>query len=161
MNPARKHRIVLTLLLFIFLPMILAAAGWFAAPAVSRLDYAVRLTERLYQEDTGRVEGTTLETDAWRASGSPNVLIVDRARDMRRKYRIGTTIFGVWCGLVLACSLARSWFPRRLTEYQPDPAECVACAQCFASCPVEQDRLREKALCPTSSADTTPDRNTP
>ena len=57
------------------------------------------------------------------------------------RFDLGGMLFGGWCGLVIGAKLVTLSFTRRRKDYEADPAACFSCARCYASCPIEQERL--------------------
>jgi ferredoxin len=129
------------------LPILVAVFAWIghrSSAALSRLDFTVRLADRIWQEDNHKVEGTTDESAAFRDLAQPAQPLYQRAAEIQHRFAIGSTILGVWIALVVALKLIALIIRRRRTGYTADPANCVACARCYLSCPVEHER-QEKA----------------
>jgi len=126
------------------LALIGAMAGWLAAPALSRNHYLVQVAERIWLEESQGLKDRTLQSTAFRYTGIPTQQLYADARAVQRRFRIGGTLFGFWCGLVIAFTAARVYSERRRHDYAPDPAHCVACARCYMACPIERQRLREE-----------------
>lgn len=123
------------------LPVLIAGGAWLvhlAAPQLARLDSRVRLAERLWLEEQGRVEGHTLATEAWHAQGRPPVEAYAEAVALRNWFGQGSWWLGGWLGLVIGWRLLALSVRRRRLNYEIDPAACVACGRCFASCPVDR-----------------------
>lgn len=106
----------------------------------SRLDPQVRLAERLRQEDTGQVEGTIDETDAFRNTAQPASELYAEAADRRARFGTLGAWLGGWIGLVVGVKLIHVSIRRQRTDYQPDRSRCVSCGRCFWYCPGEQAR---------------------
>jgi NAD-dependent dihydropyrimidine dehydrogenase PreA subunit len=129
-------------------------AGYLAAPALARQHYSVRMAERLFAQQTRDLKNESLkekirldqdknsfEMQAVRTLGlSPNQLY-DEAREVHRRFRIGSLLFGLWCGLVAGLKLLNLFVTRRGTFYEADKAHCLACGRCYLACPVEHKRL--------------------
>jgi len=125
-------------------PVLIAAGaglGMLLAVPLSRLDPQVRLAERLRQEETGQVVGTTDASDAFRATGRPVSELYQLA--VERQARFGTLggWLGAWMGLVIGLKLVTLSVRRKRTDYQPDRSRCVSCGRCYWYCPGEQVRL--------------------
>lgn len=121
------------------------AAGWFVGGKLgyplARLDPIVRLAERIGKEESGKVEGTTDASDAFRNTGvSRQDLYLDAQRRVERM-GVGGHWLGAWFGLVLAGKGVQLAIRRRRGEFEPDRAGCVSCGRCFWYCPKEQERL--------------------
>ena len=65
------------------------------------------------------------------------------AAAIRGSFNTGSWLLGAWIGLVLGLKTVGASIRRRRDEYQADPATCVACARCYASCPVERAGSQE------------------
>lgn len=89
------------------------------------------------QVQGARTPYTGRRAQAWRDQRQPAADAVLQARRVEADFRTGATWLGVWFGLVIglrALLLARR---RSRTGYEAEPGACVACARCYASCPVE------------------------
>jgi ferredoxin len=124
-------------------PAFIAVAGGLAnlgSPILARVHPKVRLANRLWAEEQGRVEGKTPATEAYEQHG---LLTADAYRDaaaIHARFRVGGWAFGGWVGLVLALRLIGQSLRRHRPEYDADPGACVGCARCYAACPVEHAR---------------------
>jgi ferredoxin len=130
--------------LVLLLPLVVAA-GWAmgrqSAEALAHLNPTWRLAERVYQEKTGAVEGTTDASDAFRNTGRPAEELYREADELRKRFAFAGGLLGAWAGLVVGLKLIQlSRRPRR-TEYAADRSGCVSCGRCFWYCPKEQARL--------------------
>ena len=110
-------------------------------PAVSRLDRRVQLAERVWQEETGLVEGTTDASEVFRRSGIAVTELYRQAAEVEEKYRTGMAILGFWVALVLAGKWIQLRFPFPRTEYEPERGKCFSCGRCLRFCPLERKRL--------------------
>jgi len=136
-----------TLIFFIvFLPVLTFSAGW----AVSRLDGAmaranptVRLAERVYLENTGKVDRTTDASTAFRATGKTIEQLYSEASNIRAEFALGGWAVGAFFGLVVGLKLIRLCIRWQRTDYLPDRAGCLACGRCFEYCPREHLRLKK------------------
>ena len=129
----------------IVLPLIIALGGWLGyegSHMLSRVNPTIRLAERVWAEQQGTVEGTTEQSDAFYHLGKPNEGLYRQAGEIRHRFDIGSTILGAWLGLVIGLGLVANTIRRRRTDYEIDPAACVACGRCYHVCPVQ--RAREK-----------------
>jgi len=125
-------------------PLLMAATailGYAAAPVLARTHSDVRLAERLWAEEQGRVRGTTEETDAYRQLAQPFEAAYATAVNVRRRFDIGSTLLGAWVGLVIGGKLVHLAIRRRREDYETDKGGCLSCARCYMSCPVEHERL--------------------
>jgi polyferredoxin len=139
---AGKARLALLILL---LPLLVAGGGWIVSrvsPVLARDHATVRLAERLSQEESGAVEGTTDETDAFRGTGAPSSALYADALRLKDRFHTGSWVLGGCIGLVVGLTLLALSLRRRRTDYEADRALCVACGRCFLACPMERERLK-------------------
>ncbi|MBM3495691.1 MAG: 4Fe-4S binding protein [Armatimonadetes bacterium] len=118
-----------------------ALLGYAASPTLARVHHDVRLAERLWAEEQRRVKGTTDETEAYRQLAQPNGAAYARAVEIRRRFDIGSTLLGVWVGLVFGGKLVTLAVRRRREDYEADRSGCYSCGRCYMACPVEHERL--------------------
>jgi len=132
-----KSRLALYLLL---LPVLLAAGGalgYLGGAALSGQHATVRQANRVWLEAHGKVEGTTLESEAFYRHGQPQEDLLLAASAIRRQFNLGGLLLGAWIGLVIGLKLVFLAIRRRRTDYQADPAACLACGRCYRFCPEE------------------------
>ncbi|HZR18835.1 MAG TPA: 4Fe-4S binding protein [Verrucomicrobiae bacterium] len=134
-----RRRLGLLLLLLPFL----VTAGVFSAPVVSsamaRVHPTVALAERYLQEKDSPAKIGVLSPDDLaleRARQHPDELL-NQARVIQRKFKVGSWIFGGWIGLVIGLKLIALSLHRQRTDFEPASGACFACARCFAFCPNE------------------------
>jgi NAD-dependent dihydropyrimidine dehydrogenase PreA subunit len=128
------------------LPVLVLASGWAGAglkAVTSRVHATVRLAERIYLEDTGKVEGTTDASSAFRATGKEVKELYDEAFAIIDEFALGGWLLGGFVGLVIGLKLIRLTVRRKRTDYEADRASCLACGRCFEYCPREQVRLKK------------------
>jgi len=132
--------------LIILLPVLMFIGGWMASGVrmvTSRMHETVRLAERIYLEDTGKVEGTTNASLAFRATGKEVKELYEEASNIRAKFGLGGWLFGGFVGLVIGLKLIGLSVRRQRKDYEADRASCVACGRCFEYCPKEHVRLKK------------------
>jgi NosR/NirI family nitrous oxide reductase transcriptional regulator len=137
---ARKRTGVLLLLL----PVLIFLGGWGGSSldaVFSRAHTTVRLAERITQEESGLVEGTTDASSAFRGSGKSTESLYGEASAIRSHFFWGGWIFGGFVGLVIGIKLINSSIRHHRTGYEADRASCLACGRCFQACPREHLRL--------------------
>lgn len=137
----------LALLIFL-LPVLVFFCGWMASRingTTSRMHATVRLAERVYLEENGRVEGTTDASLAFRATGEDVQELYADATDIRAKFGLGGWFFGGFVGLVVGLKLIRLSVRWQRTDYEADRASCLACGRCFEYCPREHARRKKTA----------------
>ncbi len=135
--------------LIVLLPALVAAGFWLGTcleVPLSRMHPEVRLAERIWAEETGKVEDVTEASDvtdasdAFRATGRRMEDLYGGADEIRRQFGEAAGWFGAWVGLVVGLKLIHLSLRRRRVDYQPDRTGCVACGRCFWYCPSEQAR---------------------
>jgi NAD-dependent dihydropyrimidine dehydrogenase PreA subunit len=131
--------------LLALLPVLIGASallGWLAGPHLARMDYTVRLAERIRMEDAGQVEGQIPMSEAFRGTGRPKADLRADALRLSGSYALGGTILGGFVGLVVGAKLIALSVRRRRTDYEADPATCLSCGRCFQYCPIEKRRRK-------------------
>lgn len=128
-------------LLLLLLPALVAlgiGVGGLLREPLSRLHPVVRLAERIAGEELGRYTGTTIESEAFRATDTPNRKLYDEALKIKSGFGIGGKWFGAFIGLVIGCKLIAVSILRKRTGYEPDRGTCCSCGRCFKYCPVKK-----------------------
>jgi ferredoxin len=127
------------------IPLAGIIAGWLGGPALARLHRTVRLVELVRAEEGIPEEERSFEYRAWRPTGESAEALEARAGAVRRRFRIGGALLGLWLGAVAMLRVVA--FSRRTlrTEYEVDRARCVSCARCYKYCPRERLRWKELA----------------
>jgi ferredoxin len=121
----------------------LGAIGGYQGRALwSRLDNTVQLAQAVQASEKGSPPVDFADQlTAWHKTGeSPQDLYV-RAGKITASLGRGAAVAGAWLGCVIAFRLLK-WgrgLPRAI--YDADAGTCLACARCFADCPVELERL--------------------
>ena len=119
-----------------------AAIGHYAGSLLSFAHPTVRLAAQLHAEDTGIAKTPTLQSAAFRATGTPVAAVYRDAAAIRHKFGIGAACMGGFIGLALGCKLAILSIRRKRVNYEPDRGDCVSCGRCFFYCPRERLRLK-------------------
>lgn len=138
--------------LLVALPVFVALGGLMArlsSPLLARVHPTVRLANRLWLEDQGRVEGQTEETEAFVQQGIAASEVYLEATEVHERFHVGSWAFGGWVGLVVGLRLIGLSIRRHRHEYDIDQGSCVACSRCYAACPVEHagpEALAEASL---------------
>lgn len=117
------------------------AAGWFAGPAMARIDRTVRTADMVWANRDRAVPVITDEVTAWKFRGHRDAELYATATAIRNRLRLGSTLLGLWIALVIVGRLAALYRRRSQTDYEADVGSCLSCARCYVSCPVEQERL--------------------
>jgi ferredoxin len=98
----------------------------------------VRLAERIAGEDLGRYSETNIESEAFRASDTPNEELYAEAMELKAGFRRGGKWLGAFIGLVIGCKLIAVSILRKRTDYEPDRGTCFSCGRCYKYCPVKE-----------------------
>lgn len=128
-------------ILILLLPVLTGVGfgiGGLLQESLSRLHPNVRLAERVAGEELGRYEGTTVETEAFRASDQPMEELYEEAVTIKAGFGVGGRWFGAFVGLVIGCKLIGVSILRRRDGYEPDRGTCFSCGRCFKYCPVKE-----------------------
>lgn len=136
-NPDRKDRKRIVLLA-VLAPAVIGLSAWvtsYAGAPFSRMDFTVRLAERIALEDAGQVEGYTDASKAFRDTGRSHGSLYGEARLLQERFVLGAWILGGFIGLVIICKLTQLSLFNKRVEYEIDLAGCVACGRCFPLCP--------------------------
>jgi len=124
-------------------PILVGAAVFLGArsgPWLARLDPTVRLAQEVWQEDQGQVRDTPDSVAVFRSTGTPAQTLYQDAQARQVRFGIGGALVGGFIGLVLGAKGVAASLRRRQSDYQADPAACLACARCYAYCPREHVR---------------------
>jgi NosR/NirI family nitrous oxide reductase transcriptional regulator len=113
---------------------------------LARMHPRVRTAERVYLEETGKVEGTTDASDAFRATGRPSEELYREATVIRDRFALGGTLLGGFLGLVVAGKLVTLSVRRGRSDYEADRAGCFACGRCYQYCPKERQRWKRRTV---------------
>ena len=138
-----KKRLAVLLLL---LPILILLCGWAGSglrAITSRMHPTVRLAERIYLEDTGKVEDTTDASLAFRATGKETEALYEEALNIRTDFGLGGWFFGGFIGMMIGLKLITVSVWRQRTDYEAGRASCLACGRCFKYCPMEHARLKK------------------
>lgn len=135
-----RRRLGLTLVLLVLHVVGGSALGWELRHTLARANYSVVLVEQFDAASAG--VSTSEAVEAFSQSERSLEQLRGLASRARARFAIGSPIFGGFLGLVVGLKLVQLSIRRRRADWTADPARCVACGRCFASCPVEQQRRR-------------------
>ena len=130
--------------MIVLLPVLVAAGAWLGGLTGTNLvrrHRIVNLAERVHLEETGKAEGTTDASAAFRVTGAPVENLYADAYAVRRRFVLAGRLCGGWVGLVVGLKLITLAIRRKRHDYEADQTRCVACARCFRYCPQELQRL--------------------
>ncbi|MCK4563186.1 MAG: 4Fe-4S binding protein [Verrucomicrobia bacterium] len=131
----RLGRLILLVPLMILLGV---GVGSLLKEPLSRMHPTVRLAERIAGEDLGRYAETNIESEAFRASDTPNEELYAEAVELKTGFARGGKWLGAFIGLVIGCKLIAVSILRKRTDYEPDRGTCFSCGRCFKYCPVKE-----------------------
>jgi len=137
-RPMLKRRLAVSMAA---IPVLAAAGGWAgykASGLLARVHPTTRLAERVFLEDTGKAEGTTDASDAFRGTGEEAETLYAEAADIGALFGRGSILLGAFMGLVAAVKLAQALVGPGNDNYIADRASCLACGRCFQYCPVDR-----------------------
>jgi NosR/NirI family nitrous oxide reductase transcriptional regulator len=133
--------------LLVLLPVLIFFGAWAGRSVkntLAKMHPTVSLAERVRLEETGRVEGTTEASDAFRTTGVENADLYEQATNIRNSFGFGGLLLGGFLGLVIGLTLIEVSVWRERPDYEADRAGCFACGRCFEYCPVEHRRRNER-----------------
>ena len=135
------------MILLALLPALIFTGGWTGSKLdepLSRLHRSVRLAAQVRMEDIGITKEFTLESEAFRRTGTPREELFEEALNVRREFFLGGWLSGGFLGLVFGITLIDLSVRRKQKDYMPDRAACFSCGRCFSYCPKEH--VRRKSL---------------
>jgi ferredoxin len=132
------RRVGFLMLIFPVIIALGAGVGFLMKEPLARLHPTVRLAERIAGEELGRFSVTTIESETFRSSDTPNKELYANAIEIKRDFATAGTWFGAWVGLVIGCKLFAASVLRKRTDYEPDRGTCLSCGRCFNYCPVKE-----------------------
>lgn len=142
----RRKRLRQMAILIVLLPLITLGSGWvmsrLSAP-LSRQHFTVYLADQIMRENADTTLERSEESNIFRASGVTTDELFQEAGIIRRKYKTGSWILGIFLGLMLSLKLINLTIHRRQEGYKTDSGHCLSCARCFSYCPIEQVRRGE------------------
>lgn len=133
----------------VLLPLLIVLSGWLGvriSPFLSRVNATVSLAERIWLEDTSKVEGTIEASDAFRGTGRPTEKLYDEALNLKKQFAFGGGAFGGFIGLVIGIKLIFLSIRRKRVDYEINRGGCVSCGRCFAYCPVGKEIIDMEVL---------------
>lgn len=156
--------IALRRILVLALPLVLAALGYPAGSALSHFNDKVRLAEIVvaavpvparekqeaeqafarYQDELRERPDLATKAEGPLTSDQAVEILRTEALGIQRTFRIGGLLLGFWCGLVAAVRVAALGRVPRRKDYEIEQGLCVSCGRCFAYCPMERTRLKDR-----------------
>ncbi|MBN1457730.1 MAG: 4Fe-4S binding protein, partial [Sedimentisphaerales bacterium] len=128
----------------VLVPVLIVLGGWLGSSlsdATSRMNFTVRLADRIYMEDRGIYKDDTDESEAFRATGKPTQQLYQEASVIKDKFDLGGWLLGAFMGFVIGGKLITHSIRTIKSEYEADRAGCYACGRCYEYCPREHVRL--------------------
>jgi len=135
------RRVLAAIVVFPVFVAIFAWIGYQISPKFASWHIDIRRAELLYAEEQKLVDafGTFPETRAVMLSGESYEAVYRQALERFQRFRIAGLWLGIWFGMVIGVKLISLTLRRRRTEYEVDPARCVACGRCFWYCPNQKE----------------------
>ena len=128
-------------LLILLVPLMIllgVGVGSLLKEPLSRMHPTVQLAERIAGEELERYAETNIESEAFRASDTPNEELYAEALELKEGFGRGGKWLGAFVGLVIGCKLIAVSILRKRTGYEPDHGTCFSCGRCFKYCPVKE-----------------------
>lgn len=150
-KPPSTGRWTLAALVLSF-PLLIGLGAWLGqmgSDYLAGMNQTVQTAARVFVEEQGIVEGTTEQSEAFYELGLPTGGLYREAAEIKRQFNTGSTVLGGFIGLIVAWQLIAVSLRRTREHYEIDPARCVSCGRCYASCPVETARKAGKSVHPT------------
>ncbi len=138
-----KTRLAALIILLPILALIGALVTRATSEWMSRVDATIRLADRIYLEESGKVKDTTDASLAFRGSGKQIDELYTDASNIQSKIGLGNLILGAFIGLLIGLKLIKHSIRWHRADYEADRASCLACGRCFEYCPREQVRLKK------------------
>jgi len=108
---------------------------------LSKMNSTVSLAEQVVAEQLIQKE-TTLASRTFHESGKTLPQLLQEAKDIRNRFRVGSTILGFFIGLMFCIKILAVTTRRPLRDYEADRGACFSCGRCFAYCPDEHERQK-------------------
>lgn len=120
-----------------------ALIGGFAGSLIhvplSKFNSNVYLAEQIIEHPELKSDATNIDVRTFMTSGKTVDQLVNDARQIQRKFYIGSWILGAFLGLVIGFSLIKLSIFRKRNDYVPDKVNCLSCGRCMDYCPVKQE----------------------
>lgn len=126
------------------LPIFSGVVGYMASSAFARSRVEVRRAEIDWAEVVQPPPEETNEAMAIRRLGKSRDEVLQEAADAAKPFRVGGTLFGAWCGLVVSVKVWSLLNTPERREYVANAGRCLACARCFLNCPREHERRKRR-----------------
>jgi NosR/NirI family transcriptional regulator, nitrous oxide reductase regulator len=138
-----KHKQIKTFGIFLAcVPFLLLALGFGFSQltdVLARQNRTVSLAERILQEDSNQVTGSTLDSNAFRQEQTRTETLYAQATKIRKQFRFGLWLLGIFFGIVISFKIIVLLQRPRRDDYEPDRFHCVSCGRCMEYCPVQAD----------------------
>jgi len=129
-------------------PLLIAGGGWLGFKVghpLSRLHRSVRLAEQLRAEESDAAQEMTVETLTFRSTGGALEGVYAEGLAKQGQFAKGGWVLGGALGLVFFTRLVALSVRRERHGCEPDRGSCFSCGRCFAACPRERLRLKERS----------------
>lgn len=128
----------IVLILIVVLPVAFAFVGRYASPVLARVHPTVALAWEVHTQENTPGATPTVGTLSVGKQQRTKKQLFEEAAAIYDQFHFGSTLLGIWCGLVIAFTIFELNRTRRRVIYEVNCDQCVACGRCFASCPVGQ-----------------------
>ena len=143
---AGKIRLALLILAFPAIIALGALIGHLSSSVLALAHPTVKMA-RAVRRDEGR-PGQLRDTRsqafdrASKATGRTLQQLRDEEAAVLAGFASGSTYFGAWVGLLVACRLITLAVRRTRPDYEAERGPCLSCGRCFSHCPREHRRLK-------------------
>lgn len=143
----RKRGPIRLLIVLLCVPAIIFSSVYIAKSTsiyFAALHPDVAIVQALRMEDESELgllgeTGTVDETVAFKKKNIANEDQYRKATAIYQQFRTACGWLGLWIGIVFSVKLVYVALRRKRTEYEVDPALCVACGRCFWYCPNQNE----------------------
>ncbi len=136
------------LITYVMLLPVWALIGGFAGSLVhvplSEFNSNVYLAEQIIKHPELKNDQENIDVRTFMTSGKTLDQLVQEARQIQRKFYVGSWILGAFLGLGIGLSLIKLSTFRQRTDYLPDKVNCLSCGRCMDYCPVRKEISNKK-----------------
>jgi len=137
-KPVKVRKMIMIILLVPFFTLL----GGFTVSTMHEhlalLNGKVRLAHMLLETKDSVTTPETFEMTAFKTSGKPLAQVYADAKEILKKFYLGSWVLGAFLGLAFGLTLASRLKVRYHTDYVPNRGTCFSCARCTDYCPVKK-----------------------